>query len=240
MAEGVDVSIVLPCYNPLNGWAERVVACYTAFEAYVGMEGRRCELIVVNDGSKVAVGEEDIEYIRSRVSNFRYLGYELNRGKGYALRHGVSHSCGRWIIYTDIDFPFTEASLEGLAGHLLADKADVAVAVRASTYYEKVPFARRVISKVLRFMIRWVFRMPITDTQAGLKGFNERGKAVFLSGTIDRYLFDLEFVYKASHERGVRVEGVWVQLNDGVVFSKMPLKVLMREASNFLTMLIRR
>jgi hypothetical protein len=58
-----------------------------------------------------------------------------------------------------------------------------------------------------------------------------------LSTTIDRFLFDLEFLMLAKNK--VKVTPVKVTLRDGVVFSKVGLKTLWVEGLNFLQILMK-
>ena len=78
------------------------------------------------------------------------------------------------------------------------ERQNVVIGVKDQSYYDHVPPLRRSISRVFRFFVRSLLRIPTDDTQCGLKGFDQVGKAVFLKTTIDRYLFDLEFVFLAS------------------------------------------
>ncbi len=81
--------------------------------------------------------------------------------------------------------------------------------------------------------------MPVSDTQCGLKGFNTNGKEIFLKTTIDRYLFDFEFIFQCSRKKSILLKTVPVQLKDNVVFSNMKLKILMQESLNLIRVLFR-
>ena len=121
---------------------------------------------------------------------------------------------------------------------LIAD-ADVVLGHRGEDYYNRVPPARRAISKTFRWVLRHVMRFPISDTQCGLKGFGDRGRALFLDTSIDRFLFDMEFVMLVSRNKDLRVALVDARLNDGVRFSRMNYRILLREAVNFLKVVLR-
>ena len=86
-------------------------------------------------------------------------------------------------------------------------------------------------------MLRHLLRLQVTDSQCGLKGFDSAGKAVFLETTIDRFLFDLEFLLLAKNR--VPVAPVPVELRAGVVFSKVGWKILSAEGRNFLQLFFR-
>jgi glycosyltransferase involved in cell wall biosynthesis len=186
------------------------------------------ELIIVNDGS---TKEVDSNF---SVSNpfIRFFSYPENRGKGYALRKGVEAAKGEIIIYTDIDFPYTHESLLKVLEALKAGN-DTAIGIRGEEYYTHLPKSRVYISKFLRSLIRFFLRIPTDDTQCGLKGFNQKGKEVFLKTTIDRYLFDLEFVFLSAREN-LKIKTVEVELRPEVVLSKMNWKILTQELGNFL------
>jgi hypothetical protein len=108
---------------------------------------------------------------------------------------------------------------------------------RDTAYYDRVPMFRRWLSKALRWVLRNLLRQPVDDSQCGLKGFDRAGKTVFLQTTIDRFLFDLEFLMLANGK--VKVTPVPVQLRDGVVFSQVGLKILATEGGNFLKLLFK-
>jgi glycosyltransferase involved in cell wall biosynthesis len=159
-----------------------------------------------------------------------------NRGKGFTLREGVANTRSEKVVYTDIDFPYQRENLLAIIKAL--DSADVAIGVRAEDYYHNMPAIRIWVSKTLRICIRLLLRIPTDDTQCGLKGFNNKGKQVFLTTTIDRYLFDLEFVFLAARKK-LNVQKVPVQLKEGIVLSKLNMRILWRESVNFVNVFLR-
>ena len=72
--------------------------------------------------------------------------------------------------------------------------------------------------------MRKVLSMPVTDTQCGLKGFNKKGREKFLATTINRYLFDFEFIYASCHDPAIKTGTVSANLKNNVVFSNMKIK----------------
>lgn len=225
------LSIVLPCYHPASDWQERILEGYQEIAEATGL---RPELILVDDGNEATL-EAQATLLRQHLPEVRFIRYSPNRGKGFALRQGVSAAAGQLIIYTDVDFPYQAESFLDIYRQLQSGK-DVAIGIKDETYYQAVPIARRIISKSLRQMIGLLLRMPVTDTQCGLKGFNEQGKKRFLATTIDRYLFDLEFVRLCFQKHDtLQVTAVPVRLRPGVFFRKMNYKILLPELNNFLS-----
>ena len=213
--------------------AKRLVS----FQAVVSDLVSEVGLIVVNDGSPKNATESNFKTLRENIPGVLVLSYTENRGKGYALRQGVAKSDADFHLVTDTDFPYDMASMKRIVETLL-EKGGIAAGNRDTGYYAHVPLFRRIISKVLRWTLRNLLRQPISDSQCGLKGFDNAGKKVFLETTIDRFLFDLEFLMLAKGR--VAVIPVPVELREGVVFSKVGLTILATEGKNFLTLLLKR
>ncbi len=228
------IDIILPCYNPSDTWYEALLK----FNAYAASK-YNLEYILVNDGSIVSKIPEQIEWLRTKAINIRYVSYEKNHGKGYALRQGVLVSDAEFIIYTDVDFPFTDQSTEDVIKTLLDGNCDVVAGFRNQEYYLKTMSAyRKILSRAFRNFIKHILKLPVSDTQCGLKGFNVSGKKKFLETTINRYLFDFEFIYASVKDPSIRLQTVPVSLKEGVVFSKMKLKILFQELFNLFYVLI--
>lgn len=234
----ITLDIILPCYNPIEGWEENIIQSYA--EITRAIPDIPIKLIVVNDGSGKGVTTQHIDKLTANISNFQYLHYEPNGGKGFALRKGINTSTAAFCIYTDVDFPYTTESLLTIWQNLDDNKTDIAAGIKDKNYYSHVPPFRRFISKLLRALTGFILRLKVTDTQCGLKGFNAKGKEIFLQTTINRYLFDLEFLYLASRNKSVRVTAIPIELKAGVQFSSMRAGILFAESINFFKIIFKR
>lgn len=230
------LSIVLPCYNPPENWAEGV---WSSWQQLAPQLPEKTEIIVVNDGSTTGVSSEDITRLQQQIPAFLYIDYSPNKGKGYALREGMKKAKGDILIYTDIDFPYKPESLIQLFCELDNGNCDVAVGVKDEAYYNRVPLPRKVISRSLRYLIKILLHLPVTDTQCGLKGFTRKALPIFSTTTINRYLFDLEFINN-SFEKKLKVITIPVSLKEGVLFRKMNYKILISEMVNFIRIKLKR
>jgi glycosyltransferase involved in cell wall biosynthesis len=233
----MSVSLILPCYNPPQEWEKNVHARYTAFCSRID---EQAELIVVIDGVSPGVTKQHLASMADDIPRLKIVQYATNHGKGYAIRQGVAVATGEIIIYTDIDFPYTIESMYTVYKSMQDGKADLAVGVKDSDYYTHVPFLRRIISRQLRFMTRLFLSLPVTDTQCGLKGFRSNVKPLFLKTTIDRYLFDLEFIRNCYKSRKYKIVTIPVTLNEQVHFRKMNYGILLPEMLNFVRLLFKR
>ncbi len=226
-----SLDIILPCFNPPPGWANNIINVYK--EISVKIPGVTIKLFIINDGSS-KIDAMEIDKINTITGGIKFISYSLNKGKGYALRKGVNESNAELVIYTDIDFPYTTLSFIKIWDQLNDGKTDIAVGVKNDNYYKHVPFSRRVISKILRSCTKFILKLKVSDTQCGLKGFNYKGKEVFLKTKINRYLFDLEFIFLASKNNAMALHPVEIELKENIQFSSMRSGVLISEGINFI------
>lgn len=222
------LSVILPCFNPPDGWVETIAQGWQ----FIKNITPDAELIIVNDGSTKNFHFESVKQQMVDWGNVQLMSYTDNQGKGHALREGVKIASGNLFIYTDIDFPYTHTSFRKIYS-ALEEGAEVAMGVRSEDYYSHLPTARVRISKTLRWFIKRFLRIPTDDTQCGLKGFNSHGKEIFLQTSINRYLFDLEFVFLSAKSK-LSIKTIEVELRPDIVLSKMNWKILLQEGTNFL------
>ncbi len=227
--------VIVPCYNPPEGWEAALAERFRGFQQAVGDLTDSAKLVVVNDGSPRNATALNFKRLVELLPEVKVVSYPENRGKGYALRQGVIAVESDFYIVTDADFPYTFESMRRVT-ETLRDIGGIAAGNRDAGYYAHVPGFRRWLSKTLRWMLRHVLRQPIADSQCGLKGFDATGRTVFLKTTIDRFLFDLEFLMLANGR--VHITPVPVELREGVVFSQVGWKILATEGLNFLKLLL--
>jgi glycosyltransferase involved in cell wall biosynthesis len=222
------LAIVLPCYNPPTDWAQQIIATWRVLENQ--MPDADLSLIVVNDGSRIPLSINAILELKTAISAFELVDYAENQGKGYAVRTGMQRAKGDFFIYTDIDFPFEMNSFVQIY-EVLKSGADVVCGVRKK-YDAQLKPKRKFLSFGSRMLNSWILRLPFSDTQGGLKGFNNAGREIFLTCEIKRYLFDTEFILRASKRKDVKVASVTIFARPEIVLSEMSLDVLSKEFDN--------
>jgi glycosyltransferase involved in cell wall biosynthesis len=203
-----DLSIIIPSYNEES----RLPETLDRIAAYLSDSGREAEVLVVDDGSKDGTAAV-AEYFRIKIPTLRVVSNDVNRGKGYSVRHGMQEARGRIALFTDADLsaPIEEADklIEAL------DTYDVAIgsramdrsliSVRESPFRE---FAGIIFNKIVQIIL-W---LPFVDTQCGFKAFRrERCSVIFEQQTIERFGFDPELLYLARHHglRAVEIPVRW-------------------------------
>ena len=212
---------------------------YTLFKEAIPTE-TTIHLNLVNDGSKSGISTADIQLLSKKIDGFTYIDSPVNQGKGGALRDAVRQTNGKWVIYTDADYPYLIANAVEMYRLLSSDAADVVVGVRDEQYYDQLPLGRKIFSLSLKVMNYLFFpQLKVKDTQSGLKGFNQKGKEIFLKTRIPAFLFDMEFLVLASKRSDIRIQWIYVQAREGIVFSTMRAKTILTELANFATILFR-
>jgi glycosyltransferase involved in cell wall biosynthesis len=155
------------------------------------------EIIVVNDGSTDDTGKV-LENLALSERNIREISYDLNMGKGYAIRKGILESRGDYVIFMDGDGDI-DAGLLASYLHKLKD-ADIVI---ASKYHPEsvvqVPKSRRFLSRCFNVFVKAVVSLKVSDTQVGLKaGRGEAFRRIFDSVLVKRYAFDVEMLAVAQ------------------------------------------
>lgn len=226
------LALVVPCYRPGVGWHYAFRQNVEALQQ--ALPGVELAPVLVVDGISDELAPDQFKMLAKAIPHVRMFFLSRNCGKGFALRYGVRHVEADYYLYTDVDFPFELASMVAVVRRLMRPGGpDIVVGVKAADHYGKVPKVRRLVSRLLRAHIWLLFRLPHSDTQTGLKGFNRKGRAVFLQTRIPRYLFDLEFLLRAHGAASLRVEWKEVKLRPQVVFTSLDSRIIRRELHYF-------
>ncbi len=225
-----DLSVVLPMYQSKQGWELQLIDNIKTINKQLG-DATVIEFIVVNDGGEIEQLSNLFDVVRDSHPNIKFISYNGNMGKGFALRTGVAAASAPHIITTDLDFPYQIEDLKKIFLLLKAGE-DIVVGRRNPTYYASIPFRRKVISKACNALNRYVLKLPFADAQSGFMGFNKAGRNLFLRTTIDRFLVDTEFLVLA-HRLQYPIKVVDINLKSGIRFSSMGWKILATEGKNF-------
>jgi dolichyl-phosphate beta-glucosyltransferase len=161
--------------------------------------------------------DDTVPRLKSLVEDFephmRVEAYENNRGKGYALRRGLSLANTPYKIFTDCDLAYDpEESVKILK--LLEGGADLAVVNRASpdSQFLISPrdfpniYKRHLMSRSFNWWLRQMLPITILDTQAGLKGLTAAAwEQLAPAMTTDGFFFDVELLARAG-AAGLRID----------------------------------
>lgn len=158
------------------------------------------ELICVVDGY-VDDTLAEAKKAAKKLSNTSVIGYQTNKGKGYAVKYGMAKSQGDIIAFIDSGMDINPNGLSMLLEHFEWYDADVIVgSKRHPASKVTYPWQRRILSFGYQYLVRLLFGLKIKDTQAGMKFFR-RGvlEKVLPRLLVKRFAFDVEILAVANH-----------------------------------------
>jgi dolichyl-phosphate beta-glucosyltransferase len=183
------VSIILPAYRAAPTIVETIARIQ---HATIDIE---TEIIVVDDGS-----DDGTAHAARQADADHVVELKENRGKGAAVRAGVSIASGTYVLFTDVDLAYEPSQILKLIEALNAG-ADVVLGSRrhlASREVNSPGVAREWGSRVFNRLTRIVVPSPHLDTQCGLKGFtSEAAQTIFSQAKVDGFAFDVEVLFLA-------------------------------------------
>ena len=191
----VELSIVAPMYNEEEN-VERTVRLVQE-----GMSGfdRPWELVVVNDGST----DQSWHKARSVAEGAPFLracGYDVNRGRGHALRVGFSEARGRYVVTIDFDLSYDASHILRLY-QALVDSPDVDI-VLGSAYMpggevHGVHWKRLLVSRLGNMVLRRFLPVPVYTSTCVLRGYRREALAALPLHSAGKELH-LEILSKAA------------------------------------------
>lgn len=160
----------------------------------------KSELICVVDGQLDNTFMK-AKKITKKYRNVKVVGYEVNRGKGYAVRFGMAKSRGNVIAFIDAGMDLDPNGLSMMLEHFEWYKADVMVGSKRHPVSKvEYPWQRRILSIGYQLMVRLMFDLKIRDTQVGLKVFRrEVLEKVLPRLLVKAYAFDIEILSVANY-----------------------------------------
>jgi glycosyltransferase involved in cell wall biosynthesis len=154
MADSVNVaetSIVIPAFN-------EAASVGAVVQALLGA-GRWCEILVIDDGSS------DETAVRAETAGARVIRHPYNKGNGAAVKTGIRHATGRFVLIADADGQHQPADATRLASYL--DRYDLVVGARSG--HTQASIGRRVGNAALNRLASYLTEHPIPDLTSGFR-----------------------------------------------------------------------
>jgi glycosyltransferase involved in cell wall biosynthesis len=210
-------SLVIPAFNE----ADRIAQTLTEVFGYLRRESPTSEVIVVDDGSSDATADvvrsvfEQMSGIETRV-----IQQAVNRGKGAAVREGLTVASRPVALFSDADLSTPIAEAPKLLDPIAAGELDIAFGSRALNRRligNRQAWYREQGGRVFNLLVRLATGLPYWDTQCGFKAFRMAAfRPILEQARSDGFGFDVEFLYLA-HKAGLRMREIAVRWdhNDG-------------------------
>ena len=153
-----DFAVIVPAFNEV----ENVDALVGELRALFEREGLGGEVVLVDDGSTDGTGE------RARLAaagwdRLRIVRHRRNFGKTEALVSAAAATSARWLVLYDADLQHAVEEIPRFLARL-GEGWDI-VTGRKIGRYEK-----RAVSSIYNRLSRWIFRVPVSDTNS-MKAF---------------------------------------------------------------------
>lgn len=215
------ISVVMPAYNE----AKHIVANLTETVQTLHDCQYDFEVIVVDDGSPDKTYLQAAKLLSSHPDRIRVVHYDQNRGKGNALACGTHFARGRYVVFLDADMDLHPVQLPVLLEIMMSSDADIVIgSKRHSASKVQYPRIRKFYSAGYYFMVRLLFRLPIGDSQTGLKVFKTEALRRVLPFVKDRrFAFDIELLALAN-ELGYRIVEAPITLDFRRVVGRIKLR----------------
>ena len=136
MTDKIDLSVIIPVYNEAATCAEIIKRVQAINIVY--------EIIVVDDAST-----DGTIQILDTIDNIRVIRHEQNSGKGAAVRTGLAHVTGKYVITQDADLEYDPNDFLKLAEPILDGSAEVV-------------YGSRWLDKPIEWRIHYLINLMIT------------------------------------------------------------------------------
>lgn len=206
--ETLLLSVVVPCYNETERLGKMLdEAVLFLQEKYPN----KYEILIVDDGSKdgtAAYALEVANTLKLEPHVLKVVKLSKNRGKGGAVRHGLLHGSGKYMLFADADGATQFSDVQKLFDNFKKDDdtAAVAIGLRAHMVNTDAVVKRSFIRNFLMYGLHtlvYIFGIrKIQDTQCGFKMFNRAAvQSIFPHMHTERWIFDVEVLLLADMQQ---------------------------------------
>jgi len=191
-----EVSVFLPAYNEEKNILNTILKVEETIKKY----SEKYEILVIDDGSEDRT-KEVTKTLCLTNENIRLITHEENKGYGMALRSGFKNCKYEWITFMDSDGQFDFSEFPNFISTQKETNADLVVG-----YYlkRKVPFYRKINSKLWQFLIRILLGLKVRDIDCGFKLIRKKVIDSMILKSERGAFISTEFLVKAK-EQGFKI-----------------------------------
>jgi dolichol-phosphate mannosyltransferase len=157
------LSVIVPLYNERHSLAE-ILARVRAAEVDK-------EILMVDDASTDGTAEMLRREVDGKVEGVRVFYHAQNLGKGSAIRTALPHARGSYTIIQDGDLEYDPQDYNAIVAAFDREMVDVVYGSRFLRGRPPMKFANRLVNRLLAWMVRVLFKSPMTDEATCYKAF---------------------------------------------------------------------
>lgn len=204
------ISIIVPAFNQ----EKTIVKDLKRIKGVLDKLRYDTELICVVDGKMDGTFERASQFAKKH-QNVKVIGYQHNKGKGYAVRFGMAASKGDVIGFIDSGMDLNPNGLSMLLEHFEWYEADIIIGSKRHPVSKvNYPWQRRILSVGYQFIVFLLFGLRVRDTQVGMKFFKrEVLEKVLPRLLVKHFAFDVEMLAVANYLNFKRIFEAPVDIN---------------------------
>ena len=189
-----ELSIVIPAFNE----AGRIADPLRRIRDHIRGRSLAAEVVIVDDGSTDGTPDVVRRLAEQLGLVLRVLGSE-HRGKGHAVRIGMTGARGRAVLMTDADLSTPIDELDRFLPYL-RDGAHVVIGSRkmdGAVLEVRQPILREAMGRVFTLLTQ-ILVVRVSDATCGFKLFTrDAARQIFSRLTLDDWSFDAEALFVA-------------------------------------------
>lgn len=202
------LSLIVPAYKQ----EKTIIKDLVNLDKILSSFDFKYEILVVVDG----FADNTFDKAKSVNKNtVKVFGYEINKGKGFAIKYGVEKAEGDIIGFIDAGMDIDPSEISIMLDIFDWNKADIVVGSKLHPDSKvNYPFARKILSWGYRTVTHILFGFSVRDTQVGFKIYRKKvAKDVFKRILVKRFAFDVEALavayqlgYKKIYESPIKLD----------------------------------
>lgn len=204
--------VLIPAYEPDNKLIKLVK----------DLSKEKLDIIIVDDGS----GSNYKEIFNTCKEYSEVISYEINKGKGHALKTGFKYIKENYnepyiIVTMDCDGQHTIKDAKELMNECSKDKDTLYLGKRIRS--KKTPIRSRMGNAITRFVYKITTGLDVYDTQTGLRVFSSNLLDYMLEIDGDRFEYEMNVLLKCAKDKikikEIQIETIYIDNNSGTHFN---------------------
>ncbi|HIH32363.1 TPA: glycosyltransferase family 2 protein [Candidatus Woesearchaeota archaeon] len=206
----MQLTVIYPAFNE----EENVKHIPNELIRFLDKLGMTYEILIIDDGSKDNTVNE-VNKLRKKFSNIVLIRHKSNKGLGSAIRTGIKHARGEFLVTIDGDFTFHPSMIKSLIQAQKRENADCVIGSPLLAGYGKnVPKYRIFLSKSVNKIYQILMQKKVTAVSQIFRLYKAR----------DLKSLDLE-----SKRFDINAEILFKLVQKNKTFYEIPAKLTLRK-----------